>query len=102
MRFDWKTWLAVITLLAPLAQAVPFTLKRFPSVNQTAPLNSSISIVQSQLGPRLSNGASLYFPQNAQYANLTERWSLSTRGDIAVVLVPAVANDVAVTVCCPS
>ena len=99
MRKHWSSLVPVISLFASLVHASPLTLKRYPTDNQTVSLNSSVSIIQSQLGPHLSSGASLYFPQTAQYANLTERWSLSTQGDIAVVLVPAVANDVAVTVC---
>ena len=87
-----------ITLFAQLAEQIPFALKRLPSDDQSPSVSSTIFLVQSQLGPRLSNHATLYFPTSANYANLTERWSLSTKSDFAVVMVPGVDNDVAATV----
>lgn len=73
-------------------------MKRFPSDGQTTAVAAKISVVQSQLGPRLSKNAALYFPNSPNFANLTERWSLSTKSDFAIVIVPSVDRDVAVTV----
>ena len=91
--------LVVVTcLFARLSAPVPSTLKRFPLDDQSCSISASISVFQSQLGPRLSKHAALYFPDGPEYANLTERWSLSAKSDFAVVMVPGVDNDVAATV----
>ena len=87
-----------IGLFAQYSAAVPPTLKRYPSDDQSTSLSARSSLVQSQLGPRLSRHAALYFPNNPQFTNLTDRWSLSAQSEFAVVVVPGVDNDVAVTV----
>ena len=88
----------VACLFVQIAAPVPFTLKRFPSADQSSSISTSVSLVQGQLGPRLSKHAALYFPNSPKYANLTERFSLSAKSDFAVVMVPGVENDVAATV----
>ncbi|KAL8784768.1 MAG: hypothetical protein Q9195_008904 [Heterodermia aff. obscurata] len=54
--------------------------------------------VQQELTHRLSDDTKIYFPSNAEFANYTERWSESVAPDIAVVAVPATAQDVATTI----
>ena len=88
----------VTCLFVQFAAPVPFTLRRFPSADQSSSISTSVSVLQGQLGPRLSKHAALYFPNNPKYANLTERWSLSAKPEFAVVMVPGVENDVAATV----
>ena len=90
--------IAAISLFPQLAEQIPFPLTRLPLNDQSLSVSSSISLVQSQLGPCLSKNATLYFPNSPNYPNLTERWSLSSKSDFAVVLVPGVDNDVAATV----
>ena len=87
-----------VSLFAQLALQIPLTLKRLPSDDQSFSISARISVVQSQLGPRLSKLAALYFPSSPRYANLTERWSLSSKSDFAVVMVPGVDKDVTATV----
>ncbi|KAL8947997.1 MAG: hypothetical protein Q9222_005779 [Ikaeria aurantiellina] len=53
---------------------------------------------QHDLWPTLSRDARIYFHNNADFANLTERWSVFSEGDIAVVIEPATTQDVAAAV----
>lgn len=87
---------AILQLLACFVTAIPNALKRYPS--DSSPASPSVSTVQLELGPSLSKGASIYFPNSPDFGILTERWSTAADPDFAVVVVPAVANDVAVTV----
>ena len=57
--------------------------------------------VQQELRRRLSDDSEIYFPSNSEFANYTERWSEAVAPDIAVVVVPATAQDVATTVSIP-
>ena len=90
--------LAVLELSIPLtiAVAVPATLK--PTFTEFTPLSPRSSTVQLELGPLLSKNASIYFPNSAQFANLTQRWSAAVDPSFAVVVVPGIAKDVAATV----
>ena len=90
--------LAVLELSIPLttAVAVPATLKS--TVTEFTPLSPRSSTVQLELGPLLSKNASIYFPNSAQFANLTQRWSAAVDPNFAVVVVPGIAKDVAATV----
>ncbi|KAL8703191.1 MAG: hypothetical protein Q9201_003610 [Fulgogasparrea decipioides] len=54
--------------------------------------------VHQYLGRQLSKDAFIYFPHDPQFANLTDRWSDFTEGNIAVAIEPAVTQDVAVAV----
>ena len=92
------TLMVAIGLFAQVIAPEPLTLKRFPSGDQSTSLIARIAVVQSQLGPRLSEKAALYFPNNPSFANLTRRWSPASESDFAVVVVPGVDKDVAVTV----
>lgn len=95
--FAPNTAFATINLFALLTAAIPSTLNRYPS--DPSSLADRISTVQLQLGPRLSRGASLSFPNSPNFGNLTARWSKSSKSDFAVVVIPAKDNDVTVTVC---
>ena len=90
--------LTVLELSIPLinAVAVPATLKT--TVTEFTPLWPRSSTVQLELGPLLSKNASIYFPNSAQFANLTQRWSAAVDANFAVVVVPGIAEDVAATV----
>ena len=90
--------LTVLGLSIPLinAVAVPATLKK--TVAEFTPLWPRSSTVQLELGPLLSKNASIYFPNSAQFANLTQRWSAAVDASFAVVVVPGIAEDVAATV----
>lgn len=59
---------------------------------------ASAGQVQREFVRRLSTGAKVYFPFNAEFTNYTERWSVASAPEIAVVVVPATAQDVATTV----
>lgn len=89
---------AILALSVPLitAVALPATLK--PIVTEFTPLSPRTSTVQLELGPLLSKNASIYFPNSAQFANLTQRWSAAVDPNFALVVVPGVAKDVAATV----
>ena len=89
---------AILALSIPLtiAIALPATLK--PIVAEFTPLSPRSSTVQLELGPFLSKNASIYFPNSAQFANLTQRWSAAVDPNFAIVVVPGVAEDVAATV----
>ncbi|KAL8638635.1 MAG: hypothetical protein Q9228_004227 [Teloschistes exilis] len=59
---------------------------------------ASAGQVQREFVRRLSTGTKVYFPFNAEFTNYTERWSVASAPEIAVVVVPATAQDVATTV----
>lgn len=59
---------------------------------------ASTGAVQQELVRRLSTNTKVYFPFNAEFANYTERWSVASAPEIAVVVIPATAQDVATTV----
>ena len=90
--------LTVLELSIPLisAVAVPATLRT--TVAEFTPLWPRSSTVQLELGPLLSKNASIYFPNSAHFANLTQRWSAAVDVNFAVVVVPGIAEDVAATV----
>lgn len=54
--------------------------------------------VHRELGPQLSQGASIYFPSTTQFENTTERWSSYTVPSFAMVVVPATTQDVSAAV----
>ncbi len=90
--------LTVLELSIPFinAVAVPATLKT--TVAEFTPLWPRSSTLQLELGPLLSENASIYFPNSAQFTNLTQRWSAAVDPNFAVVVVPGIAKDVAATV----
>lgn len=79
------------------AFTIPALFHRNPLDASSLP--PSRSTVQLGLGPRLSRGASLYFPNSPEFANYTERWSATAMAEFAVVVVAAVDRDVAESVC---
>lgn len=95
----YLTILSFFFVLSALAQplfALPYVFERV--VNDTTSLAPNSSRIQKDLGPLLSKGASLYFPGTSQFDNATSRWSAYAEPQIAVVVEPANANDVATTV----
>lgn len=86
----------LLGLLAPFTVALPYIFTR--AVDDFTSLVPRAADVQRQLGPLLSKGASLYFPGNSQYENLTDRWSAYAKPTIAIVLEPGNSQDVATTV----
>ncbi|KAL9614728.1 MAG: hypothetical protein Q9167_000797 [Letrouitia subvulpina] len=83
-----------------------FLLAIIPStLGLTAPLEltkrdstPSVFNIQNSLGPKLCTGGSIYFPSSPEFADLTERWSTATEGDILVVVVAVCEKDVATAV----
>ncbi|KAI4127298.1 MAG: hypothetical protein LQ338_003258 [Usnochroma carphineum] len=78
-------------------------LLRSAGANALTPRADALAVVtnaqvQQLLGPQLSQNASIYFPSSPQFANLTDRWSTFTQGDIALVVEPATTQDVAAAV----
>ena len=55
--------------------------------------------IQADLGPKLSKGASLYFPSSPEFASHTERWSAATEGDVLIVVEARCEKDVETAVC---
>lgn len=53
------------------------------------------------LGPQLSSGASLYTRSSPEWAEQSSRWSTYSAPTFDLVVVPAVENDIAVTVTTP-
>ena len=88
----------VLELFFQLAASgsLPDVLKRNSS--QIPPSTLNVSTIESELGPRLSKTASIHFPNNPDFSNLTETWSSATGSDFAVVVIPAIDEDVAETV----
>lgn len=55
--------------------------------------------IQADLGPKLSEAASLYFPGSPEFGNQTERWSAATESDVLIVVVARCEKDVETAVC---
>ncbi|KAL9577457.1 MAG: hypothetical protein Q9212_006351 [Teloschistes hypoglaucus] len=96
MFFSLLPFLVSLELFVGQALALPYIFER--AVNDTTALAPSQVDTQRQLGPLLSSGATIYFPSNPLFANATSRWSAFAEPNIAVVVEPASANDVAMTV----
>ncbi len=96
MKVKLQAALVLLSFFAVRIIALPQVMRQTPI--DFSPLPPSKSTVQLELGPRLSKGASLYFPNSSDFADYTERWSTSTESDFAVVVVPAMNRDVAETV----
>ncbi|KAL8704812.1 MAG: hypothetical protein Q9201_002044 [Fulgogasparrea decipioides] len=89
-------FIVTLELLIRQAVALPYVFER--AVNDTTALAPSQADTQRQLGPLLTSGATIYFPDSPQFANATSRWSVYAEPKIAVVVEPASAKDVATTV----
>ena len=83
-------------ILISQASPLPFIFDR--AVNDTTSLAPTPQNVQRQLGPLLAKGASLYFPGTPQFQDATSRWSTYKAPNIAVVVEPGSAKDVATAV----
>lgn len=95
MRGQFTTALSVLlTGIAHFGASIPNELRRADSISVVP----SEAITHKELGPQLSKNASIYFPDNSQFANVTERWSSFTTPDYALVVVPGVSEDVAAAV----
>lgn len=95
MRGQFTTALSVLlTGIAHFGASIPNELRRADSISVVP----SEAITHKELGPQLSKNASIYFPDNSQFANVTERWSSYTTPDYALVVVPGVSEDVAAAV----
>ena len=79
---------------------MPWLPSASSTINRRFSLNNNE--VRQELGRRLSDDTKIYFPFNSEFANYTERWSEAVAPDIAVVVVPATAQDVATTVSIPT
>ncbi|KAI4136195.1 MAG: hypothetical protein LQ341_005794, partial [Variospora aurantia] len=53
------------------------------------------SKIQADLGPKLCQGAEIYFPGSPEFGEYNDRWSKAAEGDILVVVVPGCQRDVA-------
>ena len=96
MRAQFTIALSVVlTGIVQFGTSIPNELRRADSTSVVP----SEAITHKELGPQLSKGASIYFPDNSQFTNLTERWSTFTTPKYALVVVPAVGEDVAAAVC---
>lgn len=87
-------------VLGWLFACAPWLLLASSTINRRVSLSNNE--IQQELGRRLSDDTRIYFPFNSEFANYTERWSESVAPDIAVVVVPATAQDVATTVSIPT
>jgi len=54
--------------------------------------------IVSGLGAQLSSGAAIYTPSSPNWANESSRWSTYSQPTFNYVVVPALENDIAVTV----
>ncbi len=84
----------VLTSIMHFGTSIPKELRRADSISMVP----SEAITHKELGPQLSKGASIYFPDDSQFADLTDRWSTFTTPNYALVEVPAVGEDVAAAV----
>ena len=96
MQIIYLEILAILELfLSLVTPALTDSLKRSesPSSRALTPVN-----VQQELGSKLSSNASLYFPNGIEFANLTQRWSDHTEGNITFVVEAGTTEDVAAAV----
>lgn len=96
MHVSLRVILAPLNLISIIA-AIPSFIRHTRSDGFTL-LPPSISTIQQELGPQLSQNASIYFPGSPGYMNDTERWATNTESNFSVVIVPGIDADVAATV----
>lgn len=75
-----------------------------PRYFQSAPFTRrglSVAEVQHELGASISKQATIFGPEDARFANATERYSTHAVPHIEVVVVPATEQDVPIIVCIP-
>ncbi|KAF2135670.1 uncharacterized protein K452DRAFT_281181 [Aplosporella prunicola CBS 121167] len=89
--------LAVGTILFILPAVFAAT---YPVLNESAstPLNISSADVARQLGPQLSQNASIYAEDDPRFANATSRWQSYSAPNVSVVVEVGTEEDVATTV----
>ncbi|KAL8990450.1 MAG: hypothetical protein Q9177_000900 [Variospora cf. flavescens] len=86
----------ISSILVSQASPLPYIFDR--AVNDTTSLAPTPQNFQRQLGPLLARGASIYFPGSPKFQIASSRWSSFEAPNIAVVVEPANARDVATTV----
>lgn len=85
-----------LPFLQPLVAAVTV-----PRYFQTAPFTRrdlSVAKVQQELGATISKESTIFGPEDARFANATERYSTHAVPHIEVVVVPAIEDDISVIV----
>jgi hypothetical protein len=85
-----------LVLLQPLVAGLSV-----PRYFQTAPFTRrdlSVTKVQRELGALVSQGSTIFGPNDARYPEATERYSTHAVPDIEVVVIPATESDVSVIV----
>jgi hypothetical protein len=78
------------------AKYVPLVLRE--SRSDITPRAPTPDEVQRDLRPLLSNGSIILLPNNPNFLNATSRWNVYDGPGIVVVVEPATAKDVALTV----
>ncbi|KAJ2982867.1 hypothetical protein NUW58_g6354 [Xylaria curta] len=96
MRYLFEVCVLGLMLLQPLVSG-----STVPRYFQTAPFTRrglSVNKVEQELGPLLSKGSAIFGPEDARFANTTERSSTHVIPKIEIVVVPATESDVSVIV----
>ena len=91
-------WVKFPQTLALLYAAVIAVVLADPGQGRTMVNTFEKRNLVDTLGPQLSSGASLYTPSSPAWAAQSLRWSTYSSPTFEFIVVPAVENDIAVTV----
>ena len=85
-----------MSTFAPSIPALPHIFER--DVNETTALAPTVSKIQTQLGPFLSKGATLYSPGTPLFEAAVSRWSAYAEPNVAPLVEPGADVEVITTV----
>lgn len=98
--FEMKCFaqLAALSLALLPSSVVGLTVPRYFQNTPFTRRDLSVTQVQQELGASISNGSTIFGPDDPRFANATERYSTHAIPDIEVVVVPATEADVSTIV----
>jgi hypothetical protein len=74
------------------------SIPRYFEKQPTTRRNLTSQEVRRELGGQVSRGTLIYGPADAEFANLTSRWTVYSKPDVQVVIEPAAELDVSTIV----
>lgn len=74
------------------------SIPRYFEKQPTTRRNLTSQEVRRELGGQVSRGTLIYGPSDAEFANLTSRWTVYSKPDVQVVIEPAAELDVSTIV----
>lgn len=96
-RFLHLATLSLVSIQS-LVLAAPLTTPRYFQKHPITRRDLSPLTVQQELGPLLSNGTTIFGPDDPRFDEATKRYNINSRPVVEVVVVPAKESDVSIIV----